>query len=334
MSAWDAQRERALARADNTTWHEGMDMRNWYPLCISGEPARIYWRHLGERRFTDSFFEQTLSRQPPGQRLTCQTPAAALDQFDDGLRPGALIFHISRCGSTLLTQLLAALPQCVVMSEPPVIDALLRLHHAGPGRQDAPVLLRKLVLALGQRRFAEEEKFFIKFDSWHIHNLPLIRLAFPATPCIFLYREPEAVLASHRRQRGPQMVPGMLEPALLPPPQAIHAADLDGYAGAILRGFFAAATVGARRGQFKLINYSQLPAVPDLLRWLGIACSDSEQQALLSRARFHSKASGTPFRGDPAPAPSAGLGRDAAGIQALYLELEQLRLAQAPLAGC
>jgi hypothetical protein len=34
-------------------------------------------------------------------------------------------------------------------------------------------------------------------------DLAIFQAAFPATPCVFLYRDPLDVLLSHRRDRGP-----------------------------------------------------------------------------------------------------------------------------------
>lgn len=313
-------RERALLRADAVSWRAGMPMRHWFPVTVSGTPLQVAWRHAGTLRFTDPFFDNTLASQVPAQRQRCDTPAAALDDVGPSLAPDAFIFHVSRCGSTLLSQLLAALPHCVVMSEPPVIDAVLRRHHEhGLAPAATAALLRQVVLALGQRRFAQEKHFFVKLDCWHIHSLALVRLAFPDTPCLFLYREPGAVLASHRRQRGPQMVPGLLHPALLPPPPAdLAPADLDGYAAHVLAGLFDAAL--AHAGELSLLNYASLPALAGtLLRRFGIACDDRQTELLRQRAGFHAKQPGAQFAGD------AGVLTAPERLRELYRALEMRR---------
>ncbi|MCC7700959.1 hypothetical protein IGS59_01810 [Janthinobacterium sp. GW460P] len=194
-----AQQERLLARGGTVAWREGM--RGWYPLYAArgATPAHgtMCWRDLGQMASSDSFFVNTLGRQPHEERRFRSTPASVLASIDDCLAPDALILHVSRCGSTLPSQLLASLPQCIVMSEPPVVDSLLRLHHDGGDPAAGIALLRQTILALGQRRTDEETHFIIKFDCWHIHSLDLLRQAFPSTPCLFVYRDPLAVLASH-----------------------------------------------------------------------------------------------------------------------------------------
>ncbi len=44
--------------------------------------------------------------------------APYLEQIPDTLPLSALILHVSRCGSTLITRMLTTLPQCVALSEP------------------------------------------------------------------------------------------------------------------------------------------------------------------------------------------------------------------------
>lgn len=327
-----AQQERLLARGDAVAWHAGMALRGWYPVYAqadaqTGAPS-ICWRDLGQLRFTDSFFVNTLARQPREERRVCHTPASALASLDDGLAPDAFIFHVSRCGSTLLSQLLASLPQCVVMSEPTVIDSLLRLYHDSADRAASITLLRQAILALGQRARGDETHFFIKLDCWHIHSLPLLRQAFPHTPCLFLYREPHAVLASHQRQRGPQMVPGMLHPAVLPlPAHGVAAGDLDGYTGVVLSSLLDAAQAHAAAGRLQLINYNQLPGIlfSDLLQRFGIAPTQTQLQAMQARGGVHAKY-GTAYAGDPHAPATDGLAAIAARLQPRYQALEALRL--------
>ncbi|PLY41490.1 sulfotransferase family protein [Janthinobacterium sp. ROICE36] len=327
-----AQQERFLAQGKTVAWQEGMDLRGWYPLSVERGDAladtAMCWRDLGETAFSDAFFVNTLARQPHEQRRVCRTPLAALATLAAGLTPDLFIFHVSRCGSTLLSQLLASLPQCIVMSEPPIIDSLLRLHHDSTDPAASITLLRQAILALGQRRSGEESHFIIKFDCWHIHSLDLLRQAFPGTPCLFVYREPLAVLASHQRQRGPQMVPGMLHPTQLPlPAHQLAPGDLDGYTALVLASLVNAARPHAATGQLQLINYNQLPDIlfSDLLPRLGIPPTAGQLQAMRARGGVHAKY-GTVYQGDP-PVPAAdGLAAIAAQLQPGYLALEALRI--------
>lgn len=335
-----AVQERLLTRGLQVDWQPGMDLRNWYPLTATHQHGEttLAWRDMADIAFTDSFFENTLARQHRDERRVCHAPLAALAQFTQGnhvTAPDAFIFHVSRCGSTLLTQLLASLPQCIVMSEPPIIDSVLRLHHDQRAPGTTIDLLRQAIGALGQRRTGQEKHFVIKFDCWHIHSLELLQAAFPATPCLFLYREPQAVLASHQRQRGPQMVPGLIHPALLPlPAHQIVPGDLDAYAGLVLDSFYTAALAHAAAGRIELINYKQLPGIvfSDLLARLKISCTPTQLDAMRQRSQFHSKYTGNAYGGDARPPQAERLAQLAAHIAPGYEALEQQRT-HAPAAG-
>lgn len=330
-----ATKERQMIRGAEVAWQPGMDLRSWYPVTADSHDGQVMlaWRDMADIAFHDSFFENTLARQPREERRICHTPLAALEQFQDALAPDAFIFHVSRCGSTLLTQLLASLPHCIVMSEPPIIDSVLRLHHDLGGAGDTAALLRHVMLAMSQRRTGGERNYVIKLDCWHIHSIALLRQAFPDTPCLFLYREPLAVLSSHHRQRGPQMVPGLIHPALLPlPAHAVPPGDLDAYAALVLGSFYTAAASHAAAGAIKLVNYRQLPELlfSELLATLAIDCSSDQREAMQTRSRFHSKYTGNAYHGDPQlqqPAQHERLAQLAGGLDTAYQALESLRQA-------
>lgn len=310
-------------RAPSADVHALGSMRDWFPVAL--DDSAVSWRHL-PARFTEPFFADTLRAQPRDQRRVCRTPHDWLDRVGPTIAPSAIVFHSSRCGSTLLAQMLACLPQCIVQSEPPVIDDFLARYGDTALATAAPAL-RRLMLALGQCRHGET-RFIVKVDCWHIRHLPLLRAAFPATPFWFLYREPQAVLASHRRQRGPQMVPGLV----LPPAfgAGLAPGDLDGYCARVLEHIFSQALVHA--DELRLLDYRQLPGVvwEELLAELGIEACAGQLDAMRARAGFHAKSAGAAYHGDPAPEKEAAphLPELLAMLAPLYAQLETLRLAQ------
>ncbi|MFZ6723520.1 sulfotransferase [Undibacterium sp. Ji49W] len=332
-----AAEERALLRGQQIDAHTIDTMQGWFPVAIATETNRLWWRYMGEKRFTESFFQDSLSGQTYEQRRVCHTPIAGLGELCKGIQsiaPTAFIFHVSRCGSTLLTQMLASLEQCVVMSEPPVLDAFFRYYHHQPDMLGALDLLRQLVSLLGQKRHAHETHFFIKFDSWHMPWLAFIRQAFPDTPFIFLYREPDAVLASHRRQRGPQMIPGLLDITRLDVHcQSVPAADMDSYAAAVLEALFRSALEQVAASRLHLLNYSQLPAIlwNQLFKLFALECDEAQLFSLKARSTLHSKHRHMSYLGDP-PATEQQveqvleLNENATKqCQIVYEELEKLR---------
>lgn len=322
--------ERALLRGRLVSWSEGQSLAGWYPVAITEQPDTLWWSFLGDRPLTEAFFQDSLLAQHPRERRVCQTPLSALDQFGASAPPTAFVFHVSRCGSTLLTQMLATLPGCVAISEPPAMDAFLRLHHRRPRLADAGQRLMQLVAALGQRRKGPEDPLVVKLDSWHTPWLPFLRNVFPDTLMLFLYRDPHEVLASHRRQRGPQMVPGLLDTSLLQIERAgLAPADVDGYAARVLDAIYRQALASASREHLVLVNYRQLPEVlwTELLPRMGVYCNAVEERAMKMRARFHSKNTAQVFHGDT----ENDSGRSHAQMEGTawcYEQLEALRLTQ------
>jgi hypothetical protein len=278
------------------------DFTGWMPIHIArtAEGLKVDWGYLGDLRFTDSFFEQTVGhalRHPASLLFRHETTMTALGELGEsspGLPPAGFIFHGSRCGSTLIAQMLAALPENVVICEASPIDIVLRARAHDPSvtEEQQIIWLRWLLNALGQRRNPEEKRMFVKFDCWHAILLPLIQRAFPTVPWIFVYREPVEVLMSQNRQMGAQMIPGVLESGLfgLEAQQAMSM-GLGEYGGHVLAKINGAALEQARAGRGRLVNYRQLPQVvwPELLRYWGVECPDQAPELVTRVCQYHAK---------------------------------------------
>ena len=286
------------------------DLRRWFPIRIGHQNLQttVEWCYLGSRRFTEPFFEQTIStclRHPFNRLFRHQTPISALtelEQAQPGLPPTGFIFHMSRCGSTLVAQMLASMPQAIVVAEAEPIDAVLRAHFRDPNVSDdqRQAWLRSVVSALGRTRNPQEQYLFIKFDSWNIVDLPLIRRSFPGVPWLFLYRDPVEVMVSHQIMRGSQMVPGMLEPELLGMQASeIPSMTLDEYCARTLGAIcWAAARMNFTDGRF--MNYRELPEAvwTSLLDFFGVTDTVSHLERMRHVAQFHAKSPSTLFSND------------------------------------
>jgi hypothetical protein len=269
----------------------------------------VDWGHLGTRRFTEPFFAQTINpcvRHPADLLFRHQTP---LDNLGDiastqpAVRPKGFIFHMSRCGSTLLSQMLAAAPANIVLSEAAPIDEILRAHFRNPDvtEEQRVQWLQWLINVLAWRRQSAEKNVFIKFDSWHVLFLPLIQRAFPDVPWIFLYREPLEVLSSATKQLGGQMIPGVLQPALFGwDAAAVGRMQLFEYAARVLAKLCEAAQARAQSGNGKLINYRQLPTSiwPALMNYWQVEFSADETARMLGAAQWNAKNPFLPFEAD------------------------------------
>jgi len=276
----------------------------WTPARIAwgdGEPT-VEWRDLGDGRFTEPFFEQTISRQ--GRTTSpIRTPISALSELEPaspGIPPTGFVFHMSRCGSTLVAQMLAASAEHIVISEADPIDTVLRSRLRQPATTDEQRVrwLRGLLNAYGWRRAGPERRLFVKFDSWSVFDLPLIGRAYPDVPWIFVYRRPVEVLASHARERGSQMVPGVLEPDLLGlDPASIEVHALDEYAARVLGAICEAAVQHQGIGRGMLVDYADLPSAawPEIAAHFGMTIADDDLTRMRAVAGFHAKRPYEPF---------------------------------------
>jgi len=287
------------------------DFSGWIPTRIFWRDSRpmVDWAYLGGRRFTDPFFAQTVEsclRHPADLLFHHQTPLEELGEIaatQPGLRPTGFIFHMSRCGSTLTSQMLAALPSNIMLSEVEPIDDILGSHFKHPHVtvEQRAQWLRWLVSVLAWRRSPAEKNVFIKFDCWHVMHLPLLQCAFPDVPWIYQYREPVEVMASAMKQLGRQMIPGVLDARMFGWDAAtVGKMSLHEYTARVLAKLCETALIETRAGRGKLLNYQQLPAAawPALLKHWQVDFSAEEVQRMLNAARMNAKNPVLPFAPD------------------------------------
>jgi hypothetical protein len=283
------------------------DLSHWTPVALNlndPEPS-IDWCDMSGERFSDPFFDQTVARLVEGGRgrPIVRTPLGALLELDEApsVEPCGLIFHVGRCGSTLVGRLLGLLPGVVAVLEPRPINNLLEADLA---RIDEPAqvqILRLLVRALGRVRFGDERRLVLKLSSWNVRKASLFRRAFPETPMVWVQRRPLEVMAS-MLQDPPAWLALRNHPAKAAQffgldPAAVTGVDGFDFAARLLASMLDAAA----DSDACVVDYEDLPgAVPDIVAPLfGIDINASERAAMEEQARYHSKsASAVPFTDD------------------------------------
>jgi hypothetical protein len=275
----------------------------WIPFRIRTDtsPPVVDWCDLGEISFAEPFFEQTVQRCLGRASRTSDVRTTPIETLIErgtarpGIAPTAFIFHTSRCGSTLVSQMAAALPRTIVISEAPPIDHILRAQAPESDRLE---WLRALLSVLGQPRRGDERYLFVKFDAWHILDLAIVQRAFPGVPSVFLYRDPAAVVASQLRMPGLHMVPGLVDPSLISLDlAAVLQLDRNEYVGRMLAAIYEAGLVFARNGRVRLMNYRELPegASTKLLEWCGLTGCVDVRDRLMGVAQFDAKTPSLPY---------------------------------------
>lgn len=261
----------------------------WLPLRLisTGGDTQLEWVETASP-IADADFEQAASalrvEAAAGRRQLRQTDVAALEAAGTatGPDPAGFIFHVSRCGSTLLTSVLAVLEESSVVAESVIIDDIL---DGGKARGlPAGIIAARLQGFLRvHARAARPGRAFVKFDCDHLFHFELIRRTFPNVPWIFLYRDPLEVLVSHTRRRGLPMLPSPKEMADWEKADARSAAGaLDEYAARKIARICDLAADAHRPGSSLLVNYRDLTTrlYTDILPFLGLTPNATERNSI------------------------------------------------------
>jgi hypothetical protein len=315
----------------------------WLPIRASWQSGELYahWGYFGARRLRDPFFEGDVRwclAQPFNRLFRYVTAVEKLSAWLDQqphLQPSGFIFHMSRCGSTLVSQMLAAVDSNIVVSEASPIDGVVQAYLANPdlGDERQHRWLRSIVGALGQRRCGDERHYFIKLDCWHSVALPLFRRVFPAVPWIFLYRDPVEVIVSQLRMPGAHMLPHGIGPSFHAIERSYGPGTAEDYYAQVLAKICEPALQHFGEGGGVLVNYSQLPdaVFSAILPHFGAALSGPDRAAMMAAARFDAKMPGFAFSPDSEAkqqaASAAARGAAERWFGALYGRLEALRTA-------
>jgi hypothetical protein len=307
----------------------------WMPLRVSYREAKPFaeWAYFGSKRCVEPFFEDTM-------RLVLRNPFARAFRYESPLEcatsaaPAGFIFHMSRCGATLMGQMLAALESSLVISEAPAIDDVVQADVSVPSITEGQHAgwLRAVVGAFAQYH-ANQERYFIKLDSWHIHKLPLIRRAFPEVPWIFLYRAPVEVLVSQLRKPGRVALPGALPLSEVGmSAEDLTALNREEWCARVLSGFCRTALSHCEDPKGLFLNYNQLPEAVWTVakRHFGLSLDEEEAARMRSAVKFDSKNPSRPFEPDGARKQQEASSRICElareFLEPLYQQLEVARL--------
>ena len=285
---------------------EPAELAQWTPIRLTLERPEpvVDWCDLRGIAFREPFFMQTVARwaseptdggEPlrPVIRTTLST-LEAVDGVGECLKPSGFIFHMSRCGSTVLSRLFGVVPDTFVISEADPINTFLEANPDELNEAALIACLRLMIRALGRKRFEDERHYVVKFSSWNVRRLALLRAAFPDVPWVFVYRAPIEVISSVLKgspgwmqlQRFPAEAEYLLgvpavECAAMPPEQ---------FCARVLAGFCQAALDGDD-GKTLFVNYTDLPDVAwgAVARHFGIPLAAEHAARMREDARYYAK---------------------------------------------
>ena len=273
---------------------------NWIPTRINLKQRTVEWIDLGTRQLTEPFLHQTVNRMRKNDKKlsTRSTSLRELRTTREAPKPSGFIFHMSRCGSTLLANSLKHSLSTTVVSEPQPIGAILEtLDGFGESQciRDVEGLLKGTVRAYDHRQAAEESSSVLKFSSWHLLHISTIRRYWPDVPVVIMVREPIEVAVSCLDQK-----PGWMKWRRRLPKIVSDKLDLGpGGIGAITDEIFCARMLGAFLDEAKLqadlgcriVDYRDLNASTalDIAAFFGVEMRPEEKELISKSFLLYSK---------------------------------------------
>ena len=277
--------------------------------------SQCQWMDTYEARFTEPFFDNTIAAC---RRRGHHGPlkVSGLNEIEKNgaslnpVAPAVIIFHLSRCGSTLITQMFATSGRFIVLSEVPIFDEIFGLPLADEQFDEASIagLLSASLNFYGRKRFPDEEHVVLKTDCWHIFFYHTLRKMFPLVPIVIMYRRPEEVFRSLAQMPGRQVVPQLVNPEIFGFPGMPEVYQIDNYTAAIIEKMLEKfLEVADADKNTLLLNYNEGPVniINNISRFARIHLSDAELAVMRERAKYHSKKPGEIFERESSSQSSA-----------------------------
>lgn len=290
----------------------------WRPIRLfwNGAHVMVDWARLGDAALPHPFYQDSvgeLLRLPfhnAFRRVTRIDELLAWHERSPGIGPSLVIFHVSRCGSTLIPQTFSQSPRHLGLSEPAPVDFLLReaLGNGYLDEEQVVCVLRAWLGAWAQRSESGSLSLAavtLKLDSWCTDKAHVIERAWPDALRVFLTRDPLSVLVSQMNERALFLVPGVMGPHFGLPgvslqEQCTMPADL--FCARMLERVYADMTRVADPSNALILDYAELHnAVEErLLPRLSWMPDASEREAMRERLTRHGKHPHQPFASDTA----------------------------------
>lgn len=281
-------------------------LKGWIPYAYHSRTGEVSWC-LPQGRAVQPFHDEYISHCRQylvnaliSPRISVDNMLRHADALTEIADPAGFIFHLSRCGSTLVSGCLAQLEQCSVLSESPLLTEILLAGNIN--REDKKALLR-LCLHLQGRPLPEQPHIVVKWNAWDIFYWDLIREVWPQVTALLLTRDPIEILASHSKSAGRHMSgdPALVHVHDVLGKSAIYVDPLE-YRVQVLRELMVAMSQVSAESEVVLLDYAELDesALKKICSRFGIRVSPHQQMALRRRLGFNSKSPARTFKADGA----------------------------------
>jgi hypothetical protein len=184
----------------------------WLPtdFFFNRADSFVRWIDFGAKSLTEPLFRSTLeylrgSNPPAPERVTSIDAFLEAASATPAALPSGIIFHVSRCGSTLLANILRAGEHTVMLSEAQPLAPFFRVSPFSWAPSLAAVSNnpRKFFLDALVRLYAHygttsvNAKILLKCYTVDILGISLIRQTWPTVPFVILIRDPIEVIVSN-----------------------------------------------------------------------------------------------------------------------------------------
>lgn len=263
---------------------------DWLPARAALHPTGLYLalREIRPAELQDPFMQETITRIPARESVV-QIAREEVGRGTAGSGPAGIVFHVARCGSTLVSQLLKQDVGVVVYAEPLPVNEILLPPHKWP-RAELVAALRSLGAAFARHA---RKPWVWKLTSWNTLFCDLVAEAFPATPWILVLRDPVEVSVSLLERPA-----GWIWDGELPAAPFLKAIDPEGASRsredyvARLYGAFCEAASRLDPSLGELVDYGSLPdATWDAVApRFGLAVDPAARARMREAAGMNSKA--------------------------------------------
>ncbi len=277
----------------------------WLPANISA--ATIRWIRVDSQSPTDPFFEKWVaalrSRVPPAREHETELSSLAKSVGHlPEIEPAGIIFHVSRCGSTLLSNALSAGEDVFAIGEAPAVEKAMQMAASGAPRaaRVGARALKDICRAFAHYRASAAPRLIVQTGMAAVTRLRAVRSMWPTVPCVMLIRDPLEVAVSNLQTPPKALLEWYDEPSkcFFPVPGEVPARGIEEFC-AWLVGPICSEALEQLDDKCMLLDYRDLTPAAALrvAEYFSVRLSDDERDSL-RRAFLSNAKHGGEFKPD------------------------------------
>lgn len=196
--------------------------KSWLPADVDSQISTVRWIQADSSPtgpFFDDWISGLRSKSPTPREV--ETEMSHLSRVVEHLPskvPRGIIFHLSRCGSTLVGQALDVADNVMVLREAACIAKVMEVARS-PSQYWSRIgleSLSNLITVFASSCGLPAKRVVVKTGFCAIPCLSAIRVLWPSVPCLFIAREPVAVVVSNVERRAKFWADWYTKPELCP----------------------------------------------------------------------------------------------------------------------